>query len=124
MGLMKEIFTWWGGQTLGTRVFTWRSGTKVGEDEQGNVFYQSRDGAKRWVIYNGEAEASRVSPEWHGWLHKTFDAPPTEKPLERKPWEKEHLPNMTGTGQEYRPAGSLMQGKPAPRGDYQAWVPE
>jgi NADH:ubiquinone oxidoreductase subunit len=40
---------------------------------QGNVFYQTRDSKRRWVIYNGEMEASRVSPDWHGWLHFTWD---------------------------------------------------
>ena len=105
MGLMGEIFTWWAGQTVGTRFHTWRKGEFVGEDESGNKFYQSGDGEKRWVIYNGEAEASKVSPQWHGWLHKTFDKPPTEEPLPHKSWEKPHLPNLTGTGLEYRPPG-------------------
>ena len=124
MGLMAEIFTWWGGQTVGTRFHTWRRGTKVGEDDQGNVFYASADGKKRWVVYNGEAEASRVSPDWHGWLHHTYDEPPTKSPLPKKDWEKPHLPNLTGTGEEYRPAGSLAQSKPVDRSDYEAWVPE
>lgn len=124
MGLMAEIFTWWSGQTIGTRLFTWRSGELVGEDEAGNKFYQADNGKKRWVIYNGEAEASRVSPDWHGWLHKTFDKPPTEEPLARKSWEKPHKPNMTGTGQEYRPPGSITHSAPAQSRDYEAWVPE
>ncbi|MBD3624047.1 MAG: NADH:ubiquinone oxidoreductase subunit NDUFA12, partial [Rhodobacteraceae bacterium] len=97
MSLLAQLFTWWNGQTIATRMFTSRNGQKVGEDEQGNVFYQTADGAKRWVIYNGEAEASRVSPEWHGWLHHTFQVPPSKEPLPRKPWEKPQVPNATGT---------------------------
>ena len=124
MGLMAEIFPWWGGQTIGTRLSTWRYGKKVGEDADGNTFYQSKNGKKRWVIYSGEAEASKIAPDWHGWLHHTFKEPPTEAPLPRKDWEKPHLPNLTGTGAEYRPAGSLMQTKPSDRKDYEAWVPE
>lgn len=54
---LKEAVTWWNGQTTGTRIFTRRHGQKVGEDEQGNCFYQTSDGKRRWVIYNGEAEA-------------------------------------------------------------------
>jgi NADH:ubiquinone oxidoreductase subunit len=61
------------------------------------VFYQTRDGKRRWVIYNGEMEASRVSPDWHGWLHFTWDEPPTKAPLKHKPWEKPHQENLTGT---------------------------
>ena len=76
-----KFFTWWNGQTFGTQLFTWRHGQRVGEDAEGNVFYQNADGSRRWVIYNGEAEASRVGPEWHGWLHHTWQEPPTKAPL-------------------------------------------
>jgi len=124
MGLMAEIFTWWAGQTVGTRFATWRKGKRVGEDEFGNTFYTCKDGKKRWVIYEGEAEASKVSAEWHGWLHKTFDELPSDKPLARKSWEKPHLPNLTGTGQEYRPPGSITHAAPKEARDYEAWVPE
>ena len=124
MGLMAEIFTWWSSQTIGTRFSTWRYGEHVGEDEMGNTFYQSKDGKKRWVIFSGEAEASKVSADWHGWLHKTFKEPPTQNPLPKQSWEKPHLPNLTGTGQEYRPAGSITRADPKPKTDYEAWVPE
>lgn len=124
MSLFSDIFTWWNGQTLGTRLWTARNGTKVGEDSQGNVFYQTADGVRRWVIYNGEIEASRVSPEWHGWLHHTYSAPPTEAPLTRKAWEKPHQPNLTGTPAAYRPPGSVLSAHPSEKRDYDAWVPE
>jgi len=121
---LLRVATWWHGSTLGTQLYTWRKGVKVGEDEQGNVFYTSRDGKRRWVIFNGEAEASRVSPDWHGWLHHTWDEPPTDKPVAHKAWEKPHQPNLTGTGQAYLPAGSLRRADPAERRDYEAWSPE
>lgn len=124
MSLLAEIFTWWNGQTLGTRLFTAKHGERVGEDGEGNVFYQSEDGARRWVIYNGESEASRVSPEWHGWLHHTYQDPPTKAPLPRKTWEKPHIPNLTGTLSAYHPPGSLHAADPAPRRDYDAWQPD
>lgn len=126
MSLLNEIFTWWNGQTLGTRLFTARNGERVGEDEAGNVFYRTADDSRRWVIYSGEAQASRVSPDWHGWLHRTFDEPPTEAPLRRRAWEKDHLPNLTGTDAAYRPPGSVLTDAHRPRNasDYQAWTPE
>ena len=124
MKFLLSLVTWWNGQTLNTRFHTWRQGVKVGEDDQGNLFYRSRDGQKRWVIYNGEIEASRISPDWHGWLHHTWDQPPTEAPLKRKVWEKPHQENLTGTPAAYVPAGSLRRGDPAPRRDYEAWQPE
>ncbi|MCL5778721.1 NADH:ubiquinone oxidoreductase subunit NDUFA12 [Limibaculum sp. FT325] len=126
MSILSEIFTWWNGQTMGTRLYTARNGELVGEDEAGNRFYRSRDGKRRWVIYNGEAEASRVSPDWHGWLHHTFDEAPSESPLPRKGWEKPHVPNMTGSAEAYHPPGSVLTPARRPRatGDYDAWQPE
>ena len=120
----NRIFTWWNGQTLGTQLFTARKGKKVGEDGQGNVFYQNTDGVRRWVIYNGEAEASRIDPDWHGWLHHTWDTPPSEAALPRKDWEKPHQENLTGTMAAYAPAGSIRKSAPAERSDYEAWTPE
>lgn len=125
MSLLAQIFTWWNGQTLGTRLFTWRKGQEVGRDPAGNAYYHSADGTRRWVIYNGEAEASRVSPEWHGWLHHTWQEPPTRAPLARKPWEQPHQENLTGTALAYRPRTSILAPQPvAPARDYEAWAPE
>ena len=122
--LLNRALTWWHGQTLNTAIHTRRFGIPVGEDGQGNVFYRNADDSRRWVIYNGEVEASRVSPDWHGWLHHTFDEIPSEKPLERKAWEQPHLQNLTGTAMAQVPAGSLRQAHPADRKDYEAWSPE
>ena len=126
MNPILRLLTWWDSATLGTQLFTRRHGEKVGEDDQGNVFYQKDGGKRRWVMYNGEIEASRVSPEWHGWLHFTFDEPPTKAPLKRKSWERPHKENLTGTDGAYRPPGSTLT--PTARkpvsGDYEAWQPE
>lgn len=127
MGIMNTLLravTWWNGSTLGTSMYTARKGVKVGEDAQGNTFYETRDGKRRWVMYNGEAEASRIDPDWHGWLHHTFKEPPTDRPLPKKAWEKPHQENLTGTAMAYAPAGSIRRADPAPRSDYEAWAPE
>ena len=121
---LKRSVTWWNGQTLNTQLFTWRRGEKVGEDSQGNIYYRNADDSRRWVIFNGEAEASRINPDWHGWLHRTWDEPPTDKPLVHKAWEKPHQENQTGTPLAYAPAGSIRRAQPADRGDYEAWTPE
>ncbi len=131
--MLKQLFTWWNGTTLGTSFTLWRRKARlVGEDEQGNRYYEeaapsASDGrSRRWVIYHGVAEASRVPADWHGWLHHTFDAPPTEAPLRRREWEKDHLPNMTGTPLAYHPKGSLAQADAgASVGEiYEAWSPD
>lgn len=111
-----------------TRLYTKLFGQIVGADEFGNVYYtekkQPRDRkAKRWVVYNGLAEPSKVPAEWHGWLHYTLDAPITNR--REYNWEKSHLPNLTGTTGAYLPAGHLLKGgRRAPStSDYEPWKP-
>lgn len=126
MGILNTLLraaTWWNGSTLNTQFYTWRKGTKVGEDAEGNTYYEGQTG-KRWVIFNGLSEASRVSPEWHGWLHHTWDETPTDKPLVHKDWEKPHVENLTGTAAAYAPSGSIRKAAPVARSDYEAWSPE
>jgi NADH:ubiquinone oxidoreductase subunit len=120
------IFVWWRGATLGTLLTTWLYGKYVGTDQYGNRYYQTTDGKRRWVLYNGTVEASRVPPDWHGWLHHTLKEPPTIAPFKAKSWEKQHLPNLTGTSDAYRPEGSLAKSgrRPHATGDYEAWKPE
>jgi NADH:ubiquinone oxidoreductase subunit len=128
-----KIFTWWNGSTFGMDLFTRRKGERVGTDESGNVYYRSKGGEKdkalgherRWVIYNGEAEASRVPPGWAGWLAFTYDKAPTEEAYAARDWQKPHVANMTGTAFAYRPSGSALGTgqRQATGGDYQAWKP-
>ena len=126
MSFIRMFFAWWHGATLGTMTTTWFSGVLVGSDPHGNRYYRSKKGDRRWVVYSGLVEASRVPADWHGWLHHTFAEPPTAAPFKTKPWEKEHRPNLTGTASAYRPEGSLLASGVRPRatGDYQAWKPE
>jgi len=126
MGILTGIFVWWRGATAGTWINTWINGRSVGTDAFGNRYYQDRTGKRRWVIYNGTVEASRVPAEWHGWLHYTFKEPPPIDPFKIKPWEKEHLPNLTGTDLAYHPPGSLARAAATPpaTGDYEPWIPK
>ncbi len=125
MGILGKIFTWWDGATIGTTLNSWRTGEKVGEDSLGNRYFRTRDGRRRWVLYNGSNDASRVPPEWHGWLHSTYDELPEEILPVARAWEKDATPNLTGTGGAYRPAGALERGghRAAATGDYEAWRP-
>lgn len=123
---------------FGTRLFTWLKGQLVGTDQFGNRYYRERAARplkrgggiesreRRWVLYNGEVEASRVPPEWHGWLHHTVAEPPRPGGAKKYPWEKEHLPNLTGTDLAYRPPGSVLRGghRAAATGDYEPWTPD
>ena len=67
-GFLKYLFTWWNGSTVGTNLFTFLKGKKVGQDYLGNSYFESKDKEKRWCIYCDQSEASRISPEWNSWL--------------------------------------------------------
>ena len=131
MSILGNIFTWWNGATIGTAIFTSRKGEEVGTDAAGNRYYRSKnvkDGQRerRWVIYDGANDASRVPSEWHGWLHGSFDDVPESHLPPSRIWETDYTPNATGTATAYRPAGALERGGTRARaaGDYEAWTPD
>lgn len=131
MSILGKIFTWWDGATIGTSLWSWRNGEKVGTDAQGNAYFRGRKGhfdgrERRWVIYQGANDASRVPAEWHGWLHGSFDGVPESNLPPARIWEVDYTPNATGTVTAYRPAGALEQGgkRAAAAGDYEAWSPD
>ena len=124
-----KIFTWWDGATIGTSLFSAMNGEKVGEDHQGNVYFRDKPkkgrSERRWVMYKGANDASRVPAEWHGWLHHSYDAIPESHLPPPRIWEKDYVPNLTGTPGAYRPAGAIERGghRAAATGDYEAWTP-
>lgn len=126
---LLQFFTWWNGQTIGTRFHTWRYGTKVGQDEFGNIYYEggvNSDGqTRRWVIFNGKSEASAIPPGWHGWMHHRVDVAPSSEDYKPRDWQKPYQPNLTGTPSAYRPKGSVLGTghRPQVTGDYDAWTP-
>ncbi|HUN50178.1 MAG TPA: NADH:ubiquinone oxidoreductase subunit NDUFA12 [Candidatus Sulfotelmatobacter sp.] len=110
--------------TIGTRLYTWWRGEPVGEDAFGNRYFRDkRGGRRRWVLFRGMTEATKVPPEWHAWLHHTVAAVPTNGA--GRPWEKPHVPNLTGTAMAYKPAGAVDHGghRAAATGDYEPWRP-
>ncbi len=131
LSLIRWLFTWWNGATMGTHWTVWRSASHVGTDDMGNKYFEetkARGGysKRRWVIYDGLAEGSKVPAQWHGWLHHTVNTLPTDTPHVVKEWERPHEPNFTGTDNAYRPKGSLAgaAARPKSTGDYEAWQPE
>ena len=115
---------------LGTKVYTWLFGNFVGSDEFENKYYcNSKDfkseSAKRWVMFNGEIEASRIPPHWNAWLQKTINVPPINYSHKYK-WQKKHQPNMTGTSQAYLPSShpfSKSYNIKKVKTDYEKWIP-
>src|ERR1700712_2513600 len=120
MGILSKIFTWWDGATIGTLLNSGLTGEHVGTDAQGNRYYRAKKKQaaggpfagheRRWVIYNGANDASRVPPEWHGWIHNTFDGVPESYLPPARIFEVDYTPNATGTSAAYRPQGALERG--------------
>jgi NADH:ubiquinone oxidoreductase subunit len=116
--------------TIGTRLFTLFHGRFVGRDEFGNRYFEARRAAtharrRRWVMYAGVVEPSKVPAHWHGWLHYTLEAPIPEAAKKYR-WQKPHQPNLTGTTGRYLPEGHISKsGQRAPSSaDYEAWQPK
>ncbi|MDP7142157.1 MAG: NADH:ubiquinone oxidoreductase subunit NDUFA12 [Alphaproteobacteria bacterium] len=106
---------------------------KIGVDQSGNKYFEAKKRkeykhTRRWVIYKGTPDASKVPPEWHGWLHHQTDVVPNtdEATAFRKPWQKPHHPNPTGSDAAYKPPGHVLSGgkRDKATGDYEAWTPE
>ncbi len=116
--------------TIGTKITTLLKGKLVGKDMFGNRYYVEKRVAKtakskRWVMYSGLAEASKVPPMWHAWLHHMVDELPDETQTPHYEWQKEHQPNLTGTSFAYKPKGHLAAGgkRAASVADYEPWTP-
>ena len=126
MGFFKNLFTWWEGASLGTALYSWRTGRKVGEDALGNGYFEGGKDGRRWVIYKGSNDVSRVPPEWYAWLTRQIDDVPDRALPPAPRFLRPPTPNLTGTPQAYRPAGALERGgrRAAASGDYQPWTPD
>ena len=114
--VLKEIFTWWNRQTLGTRINTFLFGKFVGKDSLGNKYYENKSG-KRWVIYNGEVEATKIPNEWYSWIHYTNNKIENLHNLKKYKWQKKHLSNQTGSDESYHP----KKNKNAVEKKYKTW---
>ena len=114
--------------SLGTIIYTWFYGNLVGKDEFGNKYYSnlkdfSDRNARRWVIFNGIIEATKIPPHWHAWLHKSIDSPPINY-KHKYVWQKDHEPNFTGTIDAYHPKKHSMSSKPnLDKKEYERWNP-
>ena len=114
---IKEILTWWNRQTLGTRLQTIFSGKFVGKYEFGNKYYENKKKNKRWVIYNGEIEATKIPVQWQSWIHSIKNKIEETHELKKYNWQKKHLSNQTGTDKAYTP----QKNQDATKKKYKSW---
>jgi len=98
---------------------------EVGVDQFRNFYYVGKSKNylnihKRYIVYNGIDDGSKVPPMWHSWLHYLSDAIPDKTQTTEYNWQKEHLPNVTGTKYAYDPAKSKYKKVKT----YSSWKPE
>jgi NADH:ubiquinone oxidoreductase subunit len=121
INFLKQIFTWWHKQTLGTFIYTLFTGKIIGRDQFGNKYYSNSKG-RRWVIYKDNIESSKIPPDWHSWIHfLKINKPSTEE--KKFLWQKQYEENLTGTDRAYKPEGSLTSSLKKNMKKYEIWKP-
>ena len=98
---------------------------QVGVDQFGNKYFVGNSKnylgkKKRYVLYNGIDDGSKVPAMWHAWLHYLRDELPSENPQENYEWEVDHVQNLTGTKAAYDPSKS----KHIKLDSYSSWRPK
>ncbi len=109
--MMRILIFWW------TILF----GKFVGKDEFGNKYYVYRFSSvkkinKRWVLYKGIVEPSKVPDICNMWLRGAIEEFP--KIYKKYTWQKSHLPNLTGT----KFALKHINNKSNSYNTYSAWI--
>ena len=121
INFLKQIFTWWHKQTLGTFIYTLFTGKFIGCDQFGNKYYSNSKG-RRWVIYKNNIESSKIPPDWHSWIHfLKINKPSNEE--KKFLWQKQDEENLTGTDRAYKPEGSLTSSLKRNMKKYEIWKP-
>lgn len=113
---------------IAAKILTFFKGRMIGQDQFGNSYYEekflffesNKRRPRRWVIYNGIEEASKVTSDWHGWLHFTTNIAPENI---HYAWQKPHLPNVTATKRVYLPSNHILKGGKMEAKHYEAWSP-
>ena len=119
MNFLKQIFTWWHKQTVGTFIYTIFLGKFSGKDQFGNKYYSNSRG-KRWVIYKDSVESSKIPSEWYLWIHFLTKNKPSDN-TKKFSLQKQHQENLTGTKKAYKPEGSLFSDLKKNMKKYETW---
>ncbi|KAI9270111.1 NADH ubiquinone oxidoreductase subunit NDUFA12-domain-containing protein [Helicostylum pulchrum] len=81
-------------------------GRLVGTDANGNRYFENLDevsGRERWVDYaSNQPDSVDITPDWHMWLSRIVQEPPTEMNIQPKKWWGEPIPNFSGTPKAFQ----------------------
>lgn len=87
--------------------------TKVGEDEYGNQFFELKrtdylGRKKRYCLYKGYVEASKISPEWHPFMHYQIAAKDVKTTYKQYKWQKPAIPDTTLSNYKFLPKNHML----------------
>jgi len=90
------------------RIYLFFCGTKIGIDQYGNQYFEvkrtdSFGRKKRFCLYNGTPEASKISPEWHLFMHYQIEAKDVKTNYKQHKWQKPFVPDITLSDAKYLP---------------------
>lgn len=92
----------------------------VATDKFGNRYYQQ--GKNRWIVYKGLSEPSKIPAQYYLWLHHSVDC--IERNEDQYHWQRDRVPNLTGTNGAYLPAGHMLKNPfSEEHKNYKAWEP-
>mgnify|MGYP003694217141 CR=1 FL=1 len=131
MGILSEIFSWWGGNTWSNRLYTAVRGTFVGSDDAGNRYFVQRRGVgplgvpRRWVIYQNGAEASRCRPNGTAGCTTWSTPHPRKRATRRGPGRRQSSHEHDGDAGGLSPQWQHFESgrRPPATGDYKPWRP-
>ena len=98
------------------KIYLYFCGVKVGEDEYGNQFFELKrtdylGRKKRYCLYNGIPEASKISPEWHPFMHYQIEAKDVKTTFKQYKWQKSAVPDATLSQKKYLPRHHFLYNK-------------
>ena len=90
------------------RIYLFFRSTKVGGDQYGNQYFEAKrtdsfGRKKRFCLYSGRPEASKISPEWHLFMHYQVEAKDVKTNYKQHKWQKPFVPDITLTEVKYLP---------------------
>ena len=90
--------------SLGTLIYSFLFGKKVGIDSIGNTFFvHKKKHTKKWVLYKEKIDPTMISVEWQTWLTDKETSGILIRKDTNYSWEKERKPNQSGTKGAYHP---------------------
>ena len=94
--------------SIGTLLYSFFFGIKVGEDKSGNRFFRhKKNKKKRWVLYNKIVEPTNLEVKWQVWLTDINNHVEPVQIVKEFKWQKKIEANKTGTALSYHPRKNI-----------------